>query len=491
MSIRIIILLLSTALVCICQTRASAQDTAAEGSGQDSEAALTAHYGEQYIQSRIRSTEQYLKRSGRIRQRLLRKLSRLEHRAYRDSIPDPGNSFDSLAKLSRDTTALSRLPLKDSKLTDSLKKIAGFAAARSSRPGLGMDRLNALRRQLSVDQQLNEQISERQKALAGVAMPAGFTKMRRKIALAQQKTRYWKTLSEDPDEAEAEAWEYLQGTEGFDKYLRQDEAAPYGGLGNNATAADLERLGYQTKRQVNAGLQQQFGSQAGQAAGAVGQQLQEYRQQLSSAKESIAKVKEQAAAAKQALSHARQEIPGMGKPAAGAGKNPLNGIPFWKRWKLNYDFQSTRATADGLRPAMLTIGAGALFQHTPRWSYGIALSGSLGMGKDWQHLHLSGEGLTVRAYADCGLWYGFSLQAGYEKSLRPSGRPYIAELEKSDDARMMETALGVLQDAAYVGIMKCYRINKRWSGTMLIGYNLLWQQNGLRSPFILRIGWEK
>jgi len=491
MSIRIIILLLSAALVCMCRASAPAQVAAAEGSGQDPEAALTAHYGEEYIQSRIRSTEQYLKRSGRIRQRLLRKLSRLEHRACRDSIPAPGGSFDSLAKLSRDSAALGALPLKGSKLTDSLEKIAGFATARSGRPGLGTDRLNALRRQLSVDQQLNERISERQKTLAGAAMPAGFTKMQRKIALAQQKTRYWKTLSEDPDEAEAEAWEYLQGTEGFDTYLRQDEAAPYGGLGNNATAADLERLGYQTKRQVNAGLQQQFGSQAGQAAGAVGQQLQEYQQQLSSAQESIAKVKEQAAAAKQALGHARQELPGMGRPAAGAGKNPLNGTPFWKRWKLNYDFQNTRATADGLRPAMLNLSAGALFQHTPKWSYGVALSGSLGLGRDWQHLHLSGEGLTVRVYADCALWYGFSLQAGYEKSLRPSGRPYIAELEKSGDARVVETALGVLQDAAYAGIMKRYRINKRWSGTMLIGYNLLWQQSGLRSPFILRMGWEK
>lgn len=493
MSARITALLFFIALYGICPAGVWAQATAQPPGGADNEAALAAAA---YISSRTRSVEKYLRRSDRIRQRLLRKLARTERRASGDSLSSRGPSFDSIAKLSRDTAALNSLPGNKHKLIDSLEKIRGFITSRSDKAdafpaGASPERLHDLRRQINSGEQADRLINDRSKALAGAVNTAALSKLQRKIALAQQKARYWQALSEDPDEAEAKAWEYLQGTEGFDKYLRQDEAAPYGGLGNDATAADLERLGYQTKRQVSAGLQQQFGNQAGQVAGNMGQQIQDYRQQFGSAKESVSKLKEQAGAAKQALSHGRQDIPGLRRQAGGAGKNPFNGIPFWKRWKLSYDFQTTRATADGLRPAMLTPGAGAVFNHTPKWSYGIALSAGMGMGKDWQHLRLSYEGLAARVYADCKLWYGFSLQAGYEKSLRPSGRSYIAELEKGGDARMVETALGVLQDAAYAGIMKRYRINKRWSGTMLIGYNFLWQQSGLRSPFVLSMGWEK
>lgn len=479
------------------------------------EVAETVKEGESYISSRISKTQKYLKRSAKVQHKLLKKLQRSEHdvatllskkypQLYQQYLQN-NISYDSMATLSQDSLALRNKgsPLSDNKLIDSLKNIQSFLQKQSTKltslsslgnkVGINNDytsQLNSLQQQLNAQQALQNLIQQQSQHLSSILSAnnlRGFSSIQKDITAATSKIKYWKGLSQDPDAAEAKALEYLQGIKGFEKSFNTNNA--YGGLGNNATAEDLERLGYQTKRQTAAALQQKFGDNLGKAQEQMGNQIKDYQEKLNGVKEKVSDAKQNIGEAKAGLNEAKSTAGKLKKLKMPVMKNPLRGIPFWKRWDVNYNFQTTRATADGLRPAMMDWGATAVFNHTPKISYGIGTALSIGLGQDWQHLRFSYEGISLRAYADCKMLHGFSLQAGYEKSLRPNGRNYINELQKSEESKMMETGLGVLQDAVYTGIMKRYRINKKWSGTMLICYNFLWQQSGMRSPWMIRLGW--
>lgn len=305
-----------------------------------------------------------------------------------------------------------------------------------------------------------------------------------------------KAMADDPDVAEERALEYLQGIEGFDNFIKPKNNA-WGGLGNNATAADLERMGFQTKGAVNKALQQKLGNQVGQVQQQMAEQLSKFQEPLNDLKQKAGEARNTAATAKQQAQQLKNEAGQLGKGhLPGFKPNPERGKPFWQRIEKQYTFRTSRASVDGTRPVILELGGALGFKHTPKLSYGLGMSAQMGLGKDWQHLRFSYEGLTGRAYADMKMAWGFSGQAGYEYSLRPANRAYLAENESpsvgnGNDENIIQQAFGGRQQAAYIGIMKRYRINSTWDGTLLVAYDFLWQQQGLRTPIMLRMGWSK
>ncbi len=249
---------------------------------------------------------------------------------------------------------------------------------------------------------------------------------------------------------------------------------------------------------MNKMLQEKFGGNLQAVQQSMGDQLQQFSEKLTVVTDKVNEGKAALNEAKQGLNEAKaakDKIKHIEKPSF--NKNPERGKPFWQRLETQYNFQTTRATPDGLRPAMLELGASVAFKHTPRLSYGIGLATSIGLGQNWQNIKLSYEGISARAYADWLLLYGFSAQLGYEQIFRPLNRPYLKEQvdannsqpQQSDHA--LKAAFGGQQQAAYAGIIKRYRINSKWSGTFLAGFNFLWQQSNLRSPFMIRFGWGK
>ncbi|WP_162903366.1 hypothetical protein [Taibaiella koreensis] len=488
---------------------------------QEAEESVTA--ATTYLDGRTQDLQQYLNRSGKIRERLLKRLRRQEEKmarrlAAKDSAlyrqyMSQKLSYDSIAHLSHDTTALAKLSQKKNKVIDSLRGVQQFLQKQSGKLGAASslagkagvdlpytDKLNQLQQQLNGQQQLDELIRQRTSSLQQLAQGqniGGLAQLQKNVYYAQEKMKSWKALADDPDEAEEKAMEYLQGTEGFSDYLNTGDKA-FGGLGNNATAADLQRMGFQTKDQVNSMLQEKLGSSLGAVQQQMGQQLQDYTGKLDGIKGKLGEVKSSVDEARQGLQEARQakdKLKHIEKPAF--KKNPERGKPFWQRLETQYNFQTSRAGTDGLRPAMLELGVAVAFKHTPRLSYGLGLGLSTGLGQNWQNIHLSYEGISARAFAGWKWIYGFSFQAGYERSFRPGNRAYLPEQQTTPQAgntnndNVLKEAFGGQQQAAYIGVMKRYRINSRWSGTLLAGYNFLWQHEGLRSPWMLRFGWGK
>ena len=418
-------------------------------------------------------------------------------------------AYDSLAALSPDSTHYNKgSPKSDPKL-DSLKNIQKFLHGEYAKLNAGTpsfpktaaaadytEKLQKLQSELELQKQVQAQLdarTEQLKSMFGDKNISGLKSLQKAAFYAKEKRKNWERIASDPDEAEEKALEYLKGVEGFEKQLDTKSQNAFGGLGNNASIEDLERLGFQTKGRTNQMMQDRFGDGLGDAQKRMGDQLQQYQEQLNSVKGKIDEAKGKYAEVNTQLAEGKQlksEIKNFQKPDFKI--NPMRSLPFRERIKFAYDFQSGKAVSNG-RPAMLELGASVIYRQTEKWRFGIGMAASVGLGANWQNLRLSYEGLQFRAFTDREIMFGINVEAGFEQAFRPLRvsvvEGYPSQRKEGND--FMREGFGTQGQSAYLGLMKTYKINKKWKGTFMIGYDFLWEKYGKRTPLMVRLGWEK
>ncbi len=459
--------------------------------------------------------QQLLKRLKRKEDKMLRKLAKQDSTLYKQYVEQHLN-YDSIAAISNDTSKHPQ-SLGHNRMIDSLKNIQQFVQNQTSKLGSisglsqsgtgasGTQNLNDLQQKLNT-QSLTDQLIQKHttdlKQLAGASNINGLLSIQKDVFYTKEKIKSYREMADDPDAAEAKALEALQGSETFGKFLNPDKSTAFGGLGGNASEADLQSLGFQTKSQMNGMLQSALGDNLGKVQQQMSDQISQYsdklnnlKAQVDAAKKDIAQTKETINEVKADAVNAKTNLKKIEKPDFKINKE--KGKPFWKRIEKSYNVQSSRASADELRPAMLILGANAGYKETEKLSFGIGIALNIGLGQNWQHLNLSYEGVTARAYIDRICIYGFSFQAGYERAFIPQSKLYLIDnpnltnnpTPPSDNP--FKEALGSQLQTAYLGMMKRYKINAKVNGTFLVGYNFLWQTGSgeSRSPWLLRFGW--
>ena len=462
-----------------------------------------------YFDHKSKSWDRYQERSARTTKRFLKKLQKQEDRIIKRLKATDSARYGQLSGMRSISADSLQRQLADSSFTrkvargksytnrgiDSLRKLSTFAERYGAGQGEELEKLEGLQGRQAIEQYSQKVLQERSKALqkllAGTPMADQAQKLVNINGQYRQQLNYWKQLQEEPDAVEEQAMEYLRGIEGFEEHINGTNNT--NGALSGRSAEELQQMGYQTKAAVNQQLQQQFGGQLEQVQQKAVEQLQQYSEKLGG--KSISKIKE----AKNTLKEGRSQIKetqnslqqGRTQLTKPEGfKNPMRGVPFWQRWEWQYNFQTQRASADGNRPVMLQTGLNATYKQTEIWSIGIGMDGSIGLGQGWKQLQLSYEGLTGRVFLDYKLLWGISVQGGYEKSLRPMDRSYTQLQDKYGNASNLRTQMGLLQDGAYLGLMKSYRINSKLQGTLLIGYNFLNDKTNISSPWIIRLGWK-
>ncbi len=431
------------------------------------------------------------KQESRIKAKL-QQTDSLKYRLYL-AIKSPG--VDSLILQAKDSAFIHKLhsnARRGKSVLDTLQGLQNFIGKYADNPlGKTFD-LSALQQKAALQQYLQQQVAARtgalERLLKGTQLESYGSKLNNTGLQYKQQVSYWKGVLDEPDVAEEKALDYLRGIEGFEEQLNPTKGNSLAGK----SAAELEAMGYQTKSKVGEQLQQQFGDQLGNLSQKAGEQLKQYTGALDKPLQQVRQAKQTINEGKQKLNEGRNSIQAaknsLKKPSG--FKNPMRGIPFWQRFETQYNFQTQRASPDGTRPVMLQMGLNLSYQQSKALSIGIGLDGSLGLGSNWQHLRLSYEGVIGRVFLDHKLVWGISLQGGYEKSLRPMNRAYTQNMEQFGNASNIKTAMGLLQDAAYLGVMKSYRVSSKMQGTMLVGYNFLNDKTKISSPWIIRLGWK-
>ena len=136
---------------------------------------------------------------------------------------------------------------------------------------------------------------------------------------------------------------------------------------------------------------------------------------------------------------------------------------------------------------MFQFSAMAGFKHTPRLSYGVGLATSIGLGKNWNNIRFTFEGLGLRTYAQYKVIWGIGVYVGYErmfKSVVFTGKDAnTVEYNKKENQHNTRQ----YSEAVILGLMKDYRINEKWNGSLQVLYDVWWKEKGLNNPIIIRI----
>jgi hypothetical protein len=287
----------------------------------------------------------------------------------------------------------------------------------------------------------------------------------------------YKEWEEEPTKAEDKAMEYLEGTEGFDSHM--DKAMNSGtnsmqGLaGGNASKSDLEKMGFQTKSQLQSSLKAKFGNNLGAVGQNMGKQIGDFQNKTKDITKGISEAKQ----SKQSI----EQVKNIDNPSFKV--NPMRGLPLSKRIEKQLNWQMTRATIEG-KPAMLEASAMAGFKHTPHLSYGLGLATAIGLGKNWDNIHFSLQGIGLRTYANWQWQYGIGAYAGYERMYKQA--VFVNNSETASSLAPTAHDNNTYSESLLAGLTKNYSINSKWKGQIQVLYDFWWQQKGLASPIIIR-----
>lgn len=453
------------------------------------EDAIVSSKGRQYINGNIKRLAVYNRKTDRLQARLLARLKKRENKFARHLKKNDSAlyarfhqrpvSFDSIGHIEK-----KKLPASSLKVPriDSLNAINKFITGQvptnqgAETSDFG-SRLKDQKTKLLGNQQVNLLIEQRLSFLKSMNTDPktklnGLGGMDKQVFYAKLKIQALKEISEDPSKVEEQALEYLQGEEGFDKLL-QDAS------GNNSndlagkSVDELERMGYQTKRQVTAQLQGKLGSGLSNVQQNMAGQLKNYTDKLKDVKSVQTSIKQ----AKQSAT----QLKNVEKPAFKA--NPMRGKPFMQRIEKQYNWQANRSTLDG-KPATLQLSGMAGFKHTSKLSYGVGLSLVTGLGQNWKHVKISFEGLGLRSYSAWQWNYGIGAYAGYERNYKQEAFTNSQVEKIASQYSKHETKL--YYDAVLIGLTKTYRISDKLNGSVQVLYDILWREKQLKSPIQLR-----
>ncbi|PZF73756.1 hypothetical protein DN068_07095 [Taibaiella soli] len=466
------------------------------------EEATEVYYGKRYLDLNIRSLDKYSKRLARQQDHLLRQLkkkeTKLQHQLrHSDSaacarLKNQPLSYDSISRLANadSNAAVAKMGRRRNAVFDSLKGVVNFVQTKSSMLPEGAastasysTELQSLQQKISYRDYLNELIAQRTnnlKSIVGNNDLSSFAGIQKDVFYGKARMNTWKQVAEDPSKLEEKALEYLQGSEGFDKTISQSTAV--GGMQAGMNASDLEKMGYQTKDQLNKALQQKFGNNIGQVQNMMGGQVADWQNKAHDVTAKVKDAKQQVADTKGQLTSVKSQIKA---PSVPLNKNPMRGLPFWKRLEKQYNWQTTRATPAG-EPAMIQGAVMVGYRQTPKFSYGIGTALNIGMGQDWNHIKFSFQGLSLRSYLQYKFIYGIGAYGGYERTYKESafvGNP--TDLPSFGGAGGGHNTTNY-NESILLGLTKSYKLNSKWNGQIQVMYDVWWKEKGMNSPIVLR-----
>lgn len=469
-----------------------------------------------YLQSKIRSYEKYNQKSAIIQKRLIKRMEKAERKwmtqvnktdsALGHQYQQLFKPYDSLLLLTPDSVSDHHLSSKSNEKFDSLKsinqflqdqqnKINGNNLPLSSFSNAKAANLIKLQDQLQIQNEIQDRLEQRLdklKNIAGDKQLSNFKGIQKAAFYAKEKRKAWKRITQEPDVAEEMALEYLNGIEGFGKYFQSKDLNAFGGLDPNSSAEDLERLGFQTKQRTTEMIQAKLGGGFNEVQKQMAGQIQQVQNHLSLNNEKVEDLKKgfkEGSDQWQTIKTLPNQIKHPVKPEFKVNK--MNTLPFRERLNMAYDFQSLKAVS-GLRPTILDLGASILYRQTENWRFGTGMSVSVGLGNGWQNLKLSYEGMRLRFFTNRKLFFGIEAEAGFEQSfLLLNSLDATSFIQPEVNNSFFKEAFGKQAQSVYAGLMKTYKINKKWRGTIFVGYDFLWEKYEMQSPWIWRLGWSK
>ncbi len=338
-----------------------------------------------------------------------------------------------------------------------------------------MRKANGLKDKFQKAEEIKKFLRERKQFLKDQLSKLGFAKQLKKlnkqVYYYSQQLNEYKTMLKDHKKAERKALELLSKTKLFKEFMQKNSmlASLFRMPGDpNDPLSQANLAGLQTRAQVNNLIQQQIAAGGPDA-------MQQFRENLQDAQSKLNELQNKIL----------RQTPGKGGNSddimpEGFKPNDQKTKGFLKRLEYAADFQTQKAT--NFFPVTSDIGLSIGYKLNDKSVIGIGASYKLGLGRGWNHIKFSNEGVGLRSYVDWKIKGNFYITGGYEQN-------YKTIFNSIDQLRDLST----WQQSGLIGLSKIITIKtKLFKKTKL---QLLWdflsyQQRPQAQQIVFRVGYN-
>lgn len=437
-------------------------------------------------QQLTRQTEKYLKRMARKEAKLKAKLYKQDSaRAAALFATDPEQQYAALIQKFRQDSSRIFTSMGPEYLpyADSLQGMLKFMNTNSSLLPAGFSQQAAIQSSLVQVQQLQARLQQadlikqfiqarkaqiQQYLSQYTKLPAGITNTlqdyNKEAYYYAVQVRQYREILNDPDKMMQTALQLLNKVPAFSNFMRQNGflAGLFGvpaGYGDPAGP-----VGFQTRDQVLAMIQNQLGQGGSGGMAALQNSLNTAQQDINNLHNKLSSL---------GGGSGDMDMPNF-KP------NDQHTKTFLQRLEYGTYFQTTPATT--LYPSYSDLGLTLAYKLGHSNSIGVGASYKLGWGRPIQHIALSSQGAGLRSFVDIHVKKSFSLTGGYELN-------YLTPFSSFQDIRLLSR----WTPSGLIGVSKTVSLKTAVFKKTEVG--LLWdflsyQQLPKTQPFVFRLGYN-
>lgn len=314
---------------------------------------------------------------------------------------------------------------------------------------------------------IRERKEQLKQQLEKLGMVKQLKKINKQVYYYSAQVKEYKEVLKDPKKIEKKALELLSQTKAWKNFFRK-----------NSMLASLFRIpdpdqplnmadfrGLQTRAQVNGLIQQQI------TAGGAGAQ-QQFQQNLQQAQSQLNELKSKILNSGGSSSGA--DMPEGFKPNGQKTKS------FLQRLELGTNVQSEKATS--FFPVTTDLGLSLGYKLNDKSIIGVGASYKFGLGRGWNHIRFSSEGLGLRSFIDWKIKGSFWMSGGFEMNYRSQFNS-ISQLQSFSN----------WQQSGLIGLSKSIPIKTKFfkkTSVRLLWDFLSYQQIPKTQPVIFRVGYN-
>jgi hypothetical protein len=334
-----------------------------------------------------------------------------------------------------------------------------------------LGKVDGLQDRFQQAEEIKRFLKERKQYLREQLSKFGFAKQLKKINKQvyyySQQVNEYKALLKDHKKAERKAIEILTKTKLFNDFMKKNSMLaslfPSSGTGMNSQSSQAGFAGLQTRAQIN-----NFMTQAGMSGPDGNARFQENLQNAQSSLDQLRNKLNSIGANGDEL-----EMPGF-KPNAQKTKS------FFKRLEYGTTIQSQKANS--FFPATSDLGLSVGYKLNDKSIIGIGASYKMGLGRGWNNIRLSNQGVGLRSFVDWQLKGSFWLSGGYEQNYKTLFNS-IEQLKN----------FNAWQQSGLLGVSKTVSLKSKFlkkTKLQLLWDFLSYQQVPKTQPVLFRVGYN-
>lgn len=416
-----------------------------------------------------RQTDKYLNRLQKQEHRLRKKMWKSDSTLAKQMFDGIDEKYKKLrastGKMNKYTAAYSGH--LDS-LTTALLFVKGKDIAGNPQLQKTLQQYQALQSKFNASNKVREYITQRKEMLKHqferLGMVKQMKKFRQKAYYYEAQVKEYKAMLDDPSKAEQKLLSLVTRLPQFKDFFARNSVLgrmfPLPGSANTSALV----TGLQTRQAMMQSLAARFGPRNN-----INQQLQ---QNVQNAEGQLNQLKSR-------LSSYGTGSYGNGDPDMPDFKpNSQKTKGFLKRLELGSNIQTVRARY--FFPVTTDLGFSVGYKLNDKSVIGIGGSYKLGLGRGWNDIKLTHQGIGLRSYIDWKLKGQFYVSGGYEQN-------YLNVIHSFDQIKN----ISAWRSSGLIGLTRKYKLNKKFKGEVKLLWDFLsYRQVPASQPLVFRFGYS-